>query len=133
MGRYNTKNSRMDDPTKSITRLAISAVVVGGSVMLGWLFIDNNSKQITKEIDALETTYEKLSDDRRRENELWETKLIPENLKDILKRHGLLMAHPNPRNQVVYTDETGRIIPGQTSVGHIIMALDKTGARVSTH
>ena len=131
MARYNTKNSRMDDPTKSFLKLIIAVVVGAVSWALGWLVLDNNSQQVTKEIDVLETAYGKLSDDRRRESELWEAKLTPENLKSILKRHGLLMAHPNPRNQVVYMDETGRIIPGQTSVGHIILALDRAGARVS--
>ena len=132
MRRYNTRNSKMNDPTGSIAKLAVAVVVFGVCVALGWLTIDIKSKQITKEVDDIAKEYAKLSKEHGREAERWAAKKTRENLEATLLAHGQAMRHPNPETQVVYLDEAGRTIPRQASVAHITKILDKAvGARAS--
>ena len=133
MRRFNKKNSRINDPTRDITKLAGAAIVLGVLVVLGWLTMDIQGKQVTKEIDALDREHTKLSKEREREEKRWASKKTRENLAVTLKEHGLLMNFPNPQTQVVYTDQTGRIMPGQASVAHITKALDKNDPKASSH
>ena len=132
MRRYNTKNSKMNDPTGIITKLMVGVIVGGVCVALGWLTIDIKNKQITKEVDDIEREYTKLSKEHEREAKRWKAQMTRENLDAMIARNLLTMRHPNPETQVVYLNATGRTISGQPSVLHITKVLEKVrGAKAS--
>ncbi len=81
----------------------IGLMMLTGSMVLGYLWIDTLCGALGQQIRTLETRYEALDGECRRESDRWTAMKAPENIEQALLRHGLNMTLPHGEQVVRMT------------------------------
>jgi hypothetical protein len=81
----------------------IGLMMLAGGMVLGYLWIDTLCGALGQQIRKLETRYEALDGECRREFDRWTAMKAPEQIEQALLRHGLNMSLPQGEQVVRMT------------------------------